>query len=53
VTYRAVPADDLGPAAFVHNLIASGLFAEPSDDLEKLLGRPATGMRDAVVAALG
>ena len=52
VTYRAVPADDLGPAAFVHNLIASGLFAEPSDDLEKLLGRPATGMRDAVVAAL-
>jgi NAD(P)H dehydrogenase (quinone) len=53
VAYRAVPADDLGPAAFVHNLIASGLFAEPSDDLEKLLGRPATGMRDAVVAALG
>jgi NAD(P)H dehydrogenase (quinone) len=53
VTYRAVPADDLGPAAFVHELIASSLFSEPSDDLEKLLGRPATGLREAVVAALG
>ncbi|GAA1309092.1 SDR family oxidoreductase [Pseudonocardia xinjiangensis] len=52
VTYRAVPADDLGPAAFVHQLIASGLFAQPSDDLEKLLGRPGTGLHDAVAAAL-
>jgi NAD(P)H dehydrogenase (quinone) len=52
VAYRAVDADTLGPAAFVYNLIASGLFSEPSDDLEKLLGRPATSLRDAVTAAL-
>jgi NAD(P)H dehydrogenase (quinone) len=53
VTYRAVPAGDLGPAAFVHELIASGLFNEPSDDLEKLLGRPVTSLRAAVKDALG
>lgn len=53
VAYRAVPADDLGPAGFVHTLIASGLFSEPSDDLEKLLGRPATTLRATVEAALG
>jgi hypothetical protein len=41
------------PGGRVHGFIASGLFAEPSDGLEKLLGRPATSMRDAVVAALG
>jgi NAD(P)H dehydrogenase (quinone) len=52
VAYRAVSADDLGPAGFVHQLIASGLFSEPSDDLEKLLGRPATSLRSAVDAAL-
>ncbi|MBA3906052.1 MAG: NmrA family transcriptional regulator, partial [Pseudonocardiales bacterium] len=52
VAYRAVEADTLGPIAFVHNLIASGLFSEPADDLEKLLGRPATSLRDAVTAAL-
>jgi NAD(P)H dehydrogenase (quinone) len=52
VAYRAVDADTLGPVAFTHNLIASGLFSEPSDDLEKLLGRPATSLRDAVTAAL-
>jgi len=52
VAYRAVSADDLGPAGFVHRLIASGLFSEPSDDLEKLLGRPATPLRAAVEAVL-
>lgn len=52
VAYRAVDAAELGPAAFVHELIASGLFAEPSDDLEKLLGRPVTPLRDLVTAAL-
>ena len=39
VAYRAVDSAALGPAAFVHDLIAEGLFREPSDDLEKLLGR--------------
>ena len=51
MTSRGVPADDLGRAAFVHQLIASGLFAQPSDDLEKLLWRTGTGLRDAVAVA--
>jgi NAD(P)H dehydrogenase (quinone) len=52
VSYRAVESAELGPAAFVHDLIADGLFREPSDDLEKLLGREPTSLRDAVAAAL-
>ncbi|MEJ3657398.1 SDR family oxidoreductase [Actinomycetes bacterium KLBMP 9759] len=53
VTYRPVPLDELEDfPAFLHGLIATGLFAEPSDDLEKLLGRPATTLREAVAAAL-
>ena len=53
VAYRAVSADDLGPAGFVHQLIASGLFNESSDDLEKLLGRPVTSLHAAVEDAIG
>ncbi|OZM82740.1 SDR family oxidoreductase [Pseudonocardia sp. MH-G8] len=52
VVYRAVPAADVGPIAFVHDLIASGLFSQPSGDLEKLLGRPPVGLRAAVEAVL-
>lgn len=52
VAYRAVPSTELGGAGFVHDLIASGLFSEPADDLDKLLGRPATSLHDAVSAAL-
>jgi NAD(P)H dehydrogenase (quinone) len=52
VAYRPVPAADLGEIAFVYDLIASGMFSEPSDDLEELLGRPAEPLRDAVAAAL-
>ncbi len=52
VAYRAVPAAELGPVAFVHELIASGLFAEPTADLEKLIGRPPTGLSEAVAATL-
>ncbi len=52
VAYRAVDPDALGPAAFVHNLVADGLFSEPSDDLAKLLGREPTSLRDAVAAVL-
>ncbi|GAA2542505.1 NAD(P)H-binding protein [Pseudonocardia hydrocarbonoxydans] len=52
VAYRVVPSSELGPIGFVHDLIASGLFSEPAPDLEKLLGRPATSLRDAVTAAL-
>ena len=53
VAYRAVDAAELGPVAFVHDLIASGLFSEPSDDLQKLLGREPTSLRAAVETALG
>jgi NAD(P)H dehydrogenase (quinone) len=52
VAYRAVPSAELGAAAFVHDLIASGLFSEPSTDLEKLIGRPPTGLRQAVEGVL-
>jgi NAD(P)H dehydrogenase (quinone) len=52
VAYRPVPLEELGEAGFVHQLIASGLFAEPADDLEKLIGRAPTSLRDAVEAAL-
>jgi NAD(P)H dehydrogenase (quinone) len=52
VTYRPVPLEELGQAGFVHQLIASGLFAEPSEDLEKLIGRAPTGLREAVETAL-
>jgi NAD(P)H dehydrogenase (quinone) len=52
VVHRAVAVEDLGPIGFVHQLIASGLFAEPSGDLEKLLGHPATSLSEAVEAAL-
>lgn len=52
VTYRPVPVEEVGDGGFVHRLIASGLFSEPSGDLEKLIGRPPTGLREAVEAAL-
>lgn len=53
VAYRAVEPDVLGPIAFVHDLIADGVFRDPSDDLAKLLGREPTSLHDAVVAAVG
>jgi len=52
VAYRAVELAELGPAAFVHQFIAEGVFREPSDDLAKLLGREPTSLREAVTAAL-
>jgi NAD(P)H dehydrogenase (quinone) len=52
VAYRAVPAAEFGQGAFMWDLISSGLFAEPSTDLDKLLGRPATSLREGVAAAL-
>jgi NAD(P)H dehydrogenase (quinone) len=52
VAYRPVPVEELGGAGFVHQLIASGLFSEPADDLEKLIGRRPTSLREAVEAAL-
>lgn len=52
VAYKPVPVEELGQAGFIHQLIASGLFSEPSDDLEKLLGRPPAGLRQTVEDAL-
>ncbi|OLT15192.1 hypothetical protein BJF78_16455 [Pseudonocardia sp. CNS-139] len=40
-------------SAFLHDLVASGFFAEPSGDLEKLIGRPPAGLRAGVEKALG
>jgi NAD(P)H dehydrogenase (quinone) len=54
VTYREVPEDDgivgmlgLGP------IIRSGGFEVQTPDLERVLGRPASSLEDAVEAALG
>lgn len=52
VTHRRIALDEAGDLAFLGGLISSGLFAEPSDDLAALLGRPATGMPELVRAAL-
>jgi NAD(P)H dehydrogenase (quinone) len=52
VAYKPVPVEELGQAGFIHQLIASGLFSEPSDDLEKLIGRPPAGLRQTVEDAL-
>jgi NAD(P)H dehydrogenase (quinone) len=52
VVYKPVPVEELGQAGFVHQLITSGLFSQPSDDLEKLIGQPPTGLREAVETAL-
>jgi len=52
LVHQDVPASSLGPAAFLHELITSGVFAEPGDDLLALLGRPATALRDLVTIAL-
>jgi NAD(P)H dehydrogenase (quinone) len=52
IAYRPVPVEELGGEGFIHQLIASGLFSEPSEDLEKLIGRPPSGLRQAIEAAL-
>ena len=52
VAYRAVDPAELGPAAFVHDLIAEGVFREPSDDLAKLLGREPISLCDAAATVL-
>lgn len=52
VTHRRLALDDAGEHAFLGGVVSSGLFAEPADDLDRLLGRPATGIREAVRAAL-
>ncbi|MEJ8281220.1 NAD(P)H-binding protein [Pseudonocardia spirodelae] len=51
VAHRRVPLDRAGDLAFLGGLVSSGLFAEPSEDLPALLGRPATGIRELVRAA--
>ncbi|WP_214366225.1 NmrA family NAD(P)-binding protein [Pseudonocardia sp. H11422] len=53
VVYREIPLEETGEMAFVFELVRSGFFADPSEDLEKLLGRPAAGIREAVQEVLG
>ena len=52
VVHRRLALDEAGELAFLGGLVSSGLFAQPSDDLATLLGRPATGIRELVRAAL-
>ena len=52
VTFREV-ADDASPLAFIVPLLRRREFGQPTTDLEKLLGRPATGVEPALRAALG
>ncbi len=52
VAHRAIPLSEAGEGAFVGQLVSDGFFAEPSDDLATLLGRPATGIREVVREAL-
>ncbi|MCW0212266.1 MAG: NAD(P)H-binding protein [Pseudonocardia sp.] len=52
VVHREIPLSEAGDGAFVAQLVSGGFFSEPSEDLEKLLGRPATGIRELVRAAL-
>ncbi|HEV7468399.1 MAG TPA: NAD(P)H-binding protein [Pseudonocardia sp.] len=52
VVHREIPLAEAGEGAFIAQLVSDGFFAEPSDALERLLGRPATGIRELVRAAL-
>ncbi|NMH98815.1 NmrA family NAD(P)-binding protein [Pseudonocardia acidicola] len=52
VAYREIPIEEAGEMAFVFQLVRDGFFAGSTDDLPKLLGRPATGIREAVKALL-
>ncbi|MFF5232969.1 NAD(P)H-binding protein [Dactylosporangium sp. NPDC000521] len=50
----AVPADDVpGPIGFLMHLAKAGLLERQTPDLEHLLGRPPTTLRQAAAAALG
>lgn len=52
MSHRRVPLDQAPAPAFIGEFVSSGMFAEPSEDLATLLGRPATGMPELVRAAL-
>lgn len=52
VAHRQIPLAEAGEGAFVGELVSSGFFAEPGDDLARLLGRTPTGIADLVRAAL-
>ncbi|HTJ39190.1 MAG TPA: NAD(P)H-binding protein [Dactylosporangium sp.] len=41
-----------GAMGYLHGLVRAGLLERQSDDLPRLLGRPATTLREAVAAAL-
>lgn len=52
VTYREISDGEAGPAAFVFKMVRAGIFAEPSEDLPRLLGRPAMTLDEAIAAQL-
>ncbi|WP_026874461.1 NAD(P)H-binding protein [Jiangella gansuensis] len=52
VRHREVGDDEAGPMAFILPLLRLEQFGTPAPDLERLLGRPATPLEQAVRAAL-
>jgi hypothetical protein len=52
VEYREIPLAEAGPMAFVYELVRDRFLATTSMELENMLGRPPTGLREAVREAL-
>lgn len=52
VEYREIPLAEAGPMAFVFELVRDRFFATTSMELENMLGRRPTGLREAVREAL-
>jgi NAD(P)H dehydrogenase (quinone) len=52
VGYREIPLAEAGPTAFVYELVRDRFLATSSMELENMLGRRPTGLREAVRDAL-
>jgi NAD(P)H dehydrogenase (quinone) len=52
VEYREIPLVEAGPMTFVYELVRDRFLATTSMELENMLGRPPTGLREAVREAL-
>jgi NAD(P)H dehydrogenase (quinone) len=52
VEYREIPLAEAGPMAFVYELVRDRFLATTSVELENMIGRPPTGLRESVREAL-
>lgn len=52
VYYREVDPDATGPLSWMYQVIRAGELEKSTDDLDRLLGHPATSLRNAVRAVL-